>query len=77
MDIFNSSILKFLSTFIPHEFVVCDDKGPPWFNKKIRALIQEKNVVFKNYCNNSSRLKYLQACLNTSIDVAKVKHYHQ
>ena len=62
----NSTILNILSNFIPHEFVVCDDKDPPWFDKKIRALIQEKYVAFKNYRNNSSnvdlkcRLIYLQ-----------------
>ena len=52
----NSTILNILSNFIPHEFVVCDDKDPPWFNKKIGALIQEKNVAFKNYHNNSSNI---------------------
>ena len=61
---------------------MCDDKDPPWFNKKIRALIQEKDVAFKSYRNNSSnialkcRLKNLQACLNASIKVAKEKYYN-
>ena len=61
VDIFNSTILNILSNLIPHEVLVYDDKEPPWFNKKIRALIQEKNVAFKNYRNNSSNitLKYL------------------
>ena len=60
VDIFNSTILNIFSNFILHISVVCDDKDPPWFNKKIRALIQEKNVAFKNYRNNSSNitLKY-------------------
>ena len=31
VDIFNSTILNILNNFIPHEFVVCDDKDPPWF----------------------------------------------
>ena len=52
VDIFNSTIPNILINFIPHEFVVCDDKETTWFNKKIRALIQEKIVVFKNYCIN-------------------------
>ena len=82
VDIFNSTILNIFSNFIPHEFVVCDDKDPPWFNKKIRALIQEKYVAFKNDRKNSSnialkcRLKYLQTCLNASIEVDKEKFYH-
>ena len=79
VDIFNSTILNIFSNFILHISVVCDDKDPPWFNKKIRALIQEKNVAFKNYRNNSSNialkccLKYLQTCLNASTEVAKEK----
>ena len=82
MDIFNSTVLNILSNFIPQEFVVYDDKDLPWFNKKIRALIREKNVTFKNYRNNGSnidlecRLKYLQAYLKASIEVAKERYYH-
>ena len=45
VDILNSTILNILSTFIPHEFVVRDDKDPPWFNKKISALIQGKQML--------------------------------
>ena len=53
-----------------------------WFNKKIRPLIQEKIVTFKNYHNNSSnialkcRLTYLQTYLNASVKVAKEKYDH-
>ena len=54
VDICNITILNILSNIIPHEFAVCDDKDPPWFNKKIRALIQGKNVAIKNYRNNSN-----------------------
>ena len=72
VDIFNSTILNILSNFIPHELVVCDDKHPPWFNKKIRPLIQEKNAAFKNYRNNSIN----QACLNAFNEVAKEKYHN-
>ena len=54
VDVLNSTILNVLSNFIPHEFVVCDDKAPPGLNKKIRVLFQEKNAAFKKYWNNSS-----------------------
>ena len=76
------TFLNILSNFIPHKFVVCDDKDPPWFNKKIKAIIQEKYVAFKNYCNNSSNialkcpLKYLQTSLNASIEVVKEKYHN-
>ena len=51
--IFNNTVLNILSNFIPHETIVCDDKDPPWFNNKIKALIQAKNTAFNNFRNNS------------------------
>ena len=71
VDIFNSTVLNILSNFIPHEVVVCDDKEENSIDPR------KKNAAFKNYCNNSStvdlkyRLKYLEACLNASIEFAK------
>ena len=34
VNIFNKTILNILNNFIPHEILTCDDKDPPWFNKK-------------------------------------------
>ena len=39
VDTFNKAILNILSNFIPHETITCDDRDPPWFNKKIKSLI--------------------------------------
>ena len=33
--------------YIPHETITCDDKDPPWFNKNIKQLIQEKQYMKK------------------------------
>ena len=40
--------MNILSNFIPHGTIACDDKGPPWFNKAIKSLIQEKKTGSKN-----------------------------
>ena len=42
VDAFNRTIPNTLSNFIPDEVTVCDDKVPPWFNNRIKTLIQEK-----------------------------------
>ena len=34
VSFFSKTILNIVSNFIPHETVICDDKGPPW-NKKL------------------------------------------
>ena len=36
--------MNILSNFIPHGTIACDDKDPPWFNKAIKSLIQEKKT---------------------------------
>ena len=62
---------------------VCDDKDPPCFNKKSRALIQKKTLHLKKYHNNNSnndfrcRLKHFQASLYAITFLAKEKCYHK
>ena len=70
-----------LSNFIPHKTIICDDQDPPWFNKKIKSLIYEKNTAFKKFrCNRNNR--FIKRQLNifrdhtiTSIEASKQKYY--
>ena len=68
--ILNKSVLIVLSNFVPHETILCDDKDPPWFNSRIKSLLQAKNKVFNNYRNNKTniqllnKLNFLQERLN-------------
>ena len=79
----NNTVLNILSNFIPHETIVCDDKDPPWFNNKIKALIQTKNTAFNNFRNNSgnSELKRhlvsLQERVKASIESSRQKYYYR
>ena len=45
LAIFNRIILNILNNFIPHETIVCSDRGPPCFNDKIRLLIKDKRQL--------------------------------
>ena len=80
VDIFSRTILNILSTFISHETFVCNDKDPPWFNKRIKTLIQEKKIatykIYRNSKDNSDliyRVQFLEKYLRTSIKSSKVK----
>ena len=83
MFILNKVILNILFNFIPHETLTVDDKDPPWFTKKIKNLIQEKNNVYKSYQNSKNnnnihylrRLKVLQVELHNAIEVSKLNYY--
>ena len=58
--IFSNTMMNILSNFIPHETIACDDKDPPWFNKAIKSLIQEKKDTFKKYRKNNTNIQLLQ-----------------
>ena len=57
VGIFAKTVFNIISNFIPYETILCNEKDPPWFNKKIRTLIEEKNTAFNRYRNNSSNLE--------------------
>ena len=75
--IFNKSVLNVLSNFIPHKAILWDDKDLPWFNSRIKSLLQDKNKIFKSYKKNKINLKllnklnFLQERLNGLITISK------
>ena len=79
--IFNNTVLNVVSNFFPHELIVCDEKDPPWFNGKIKSLINEKlrtyNAYRKNIGNSQLRknLSSLQQRLRDLIDDSKQKYF--
>ena len=70
------SLLSIILFFIKQPF--CNDKDSPWYNNKIKTIIQAKYTVFnsfgKNSCNFDLKrhLESLQECLNGSIESSKI-----
>ena len=48
VDICTKTIQNILSNFISYQTVTIDDKDPPWFNAKIKSLLQKQNKIYKN-----------------------------
>ena len=42
ISIFNENILNIMTNVIPHETKIFNDREPPWVNKKVKTMIQEK-----------------------------------
>ena len=78
---FNKTILNVLSNYIPHETLTCDDKDPPWFNFRIKSLLQDKNKLYKDFRRSNTnahllnKLNHLQEQLNFLINRSKQNHY--
>ena len=45
-------MLNIFHNFIPNKNIICNEKGTPWFNNKIKTLIEKKNHLFKSYMAN-------------------------
>ena len=81
VSLFNKAINNILSNYIRRERITCDDKDPPWFNKNIKQLIQEKNNTYKSYILSDKnpqifeRVKSLQNQLKCSIEGSKKNYY--
>ena len=45
---FDHRMLLF-SNFIPHETITCDDRDPPWFNKKSNPLYMKEIQHLKSF----------------------------
>ena len=79
VSLFHKNIKNILSNYIPHETITCDGKDPPWSNKNINQLIQEKNNTYKSYILSDKnpqifeRVKSLQNQLKCSIEGSQKK----
>ena len=62
----NKRIPNILSNFITHKTVIINDRDVPWFNDKIKALINVKNETFKNFCRSRNYQERLIDLIETS-----------
>ena len=61
--------MNIFSNFIPNKTVTFNDQDPPWFGEKIKAKIELKNRVYKEYIKNGQAedLYYLLEKLTSEI----------
>ena len=56
-----------MKNFVPHGTIVCDDKAPPWFNKRTKSLIQEGALLLETFRKNKYNVEII-TCLNNFND---------
>ena len=78
VNLFNSTLMNICSNFIPNKIVTFNDQDPPWFGEKIKAKIELKNRVYKQYVKNGrpEDLYYLLQSLTSEISsyISKCKN---
>ena len=79
--LFNRTIKDILSNCIPHEIIICDDRGLPWINNTVKELINEKKDTFQCYLHSNkvsklfNKVEYLQNELKSLIEAYKEKYH--
>ena len=63
VSLFNKTILNILNNYNPHETIICNEKGPPWFNSRIKLPVKNKNKIPKSYQSFKSNSQ-LRSTLN-------------
>ena len=48
VSLFNETLLNIMSNFILNKLMIFDDREPPWFDRKIKNLINYKNQIYKD-----------------------------
>ena len=81
VQLFTQTFQNIISNYIPHETITCDDRNPPWIDKKIKKLVLHKNRAYNAYSrdkNNTdlvNKFQSLQTHLETSAEESKQKYY--
>ena len=57
--IFSDTLMNIMQNFVPNETIICDSRDPPWTNKEIKQLIEQKNQFYKQFIQSNKTLLYI------------------
>ena len=71
-----------MSNFIPNETILVDDRDPPWITRKLKSMIQEKNLFYKKYLKPNNQETFqafsqIQERVRLAIEDSKKKYYEK
>ena len=65
-------MLNIMKNFIPNENIVCNDKDPPRFNKRIPSSFQEGTLLFETFRKNRNNIEIITFLNNLNDRLALV-----
>ena len=71
-----------MSNFIPNETILVDDRDPPWITRKLKSMIQEKNLFYKKYLKPNKQETFqafsqIQERVRLATEDSKKKYYEK
>ena len=76
------TLLNIMSNFIPNETKLVDDRDPPWITRKLKNMIQEKNLFYKKYLKSNNQETFqafsqIQERVRLAIEDSKETYYEK
>ena len=59
MDKQGNTLINIVQNFVSDETIICDDRDPPWINKEIKKLIEQKKQFYKQFIRSNKTLLYI------------------
>ena len=80
VSVLTKTRLNIMINFIPNETILVDDGDPPWITRKLKSMIQEKNLFYKKYLkpNNQETFQVfsqIQERVRLAIEDSKKMYY--
>ena len=74
--------LSIVGKFIPNETILVDDRDPTWITRKLKSMIQEKNLFYKKYLKPNNQETFqafsqIQERVRLAIEDSKKKYYER
>ena len=54
-----NTLINIVQNFVSDETIICDDRDPPWINKEIKKLIEQKKQFYKQFIRSDKTLLYI------------------
>ena len=73
VSIFNNILFNIFTNYIPHKYILFDDRDPPWMTKHIKEKLNLKRSLYKS--KNFIDLQNLSTEISEMISVRKEEYY--
>ena len=83
MKLFNKTLLKIFSNFIPNKIKTFRDSNPPWINDDIKSKIKLKHKLYNRYVRDKRnkedfvKVEHLRNEIENLISKSKKEEYYQ
>ena len=80
--VLTKTVLNIMSNFLSNETIMVDDRDPRWIIRRLKSMVQEKNLFYKKYLKPNNQETFqafsqIQEPVPLAIEDSKKKYYEK